>query len=293
MRKLAGYIALCLIWGTTWMAIKVGLKDLTPFFSLGIRFLLSAALTAAYLLLREKKITFEKTEVKLMLSITFFNYVIPYSLVYWGQQFINSNLTAVLYATMPLNIALLSPFFLLKERLTRYDYAGMLIGFTGTVIIFAESLFAEQGFHLRGILAVFMASVLSAVIAIILKNYKKEFHPLKINFLPMLLTGIIVTATSFLVEDVKANRWSPQAVWSVLYLTVFGTVIAFGIYFWMIQKIRLLLLSSITYVIPVIAIIMGWIFLKERLTPYQIVGALLVLIGVFIATRRPDGQLHT
>ena len=81
-----------------------------------------------------------------------------------------------------------------------------------TVVIFAGSLFIGEGFHLWRVLAIYLAAVLSSIIAIILKNYKEEYHPLKINLIQMLLTGIIVTLFSLLTEDIRSNRWSSQAV---------------------------------------------------------------------------------
>ncbi len=286
MNKIAGYILLCLIWGTTWMGIKIGLDDLTPFFSLGIRFLIASGCIGGYLLLRDRMLIFRREQIGLILWITLLNYIIPYSLVYWGEQFIFSNLTAVIYATMPLNIALLTPFFLRSERLTGYDYAGILIGFCGTILIFADSLFDQAGFHLWGVIALYLAAIFSLIASIIIKNYKGEYHPLKINFIPMLITGVALTLVSLLVEDIGKNQWTPKAVSSILYLAIPGTVFAFAIYFWMIRQVRLILLSSITYVIPIIAIIAGWIFLREELTQYQAYGSLLVITGVFVATRR-------
>lgn len=284
MKKVSGYIILCLIWGNTWMAIKIGLNDLTPFFSLGIRYLIAAICLGLYLFLKDRDLSIRKDQVKLILSITLLNYIIPYSLVYWGEQHIYSNLTAIIFAMFPLNVAMLLPFFLKQEKPSLFDYSGILLGLTGTVIIFAESMFTETEFHLWGIIAIYLASLSCAIITIILKKEKEEYHPLKINLWPILITGIVITLFSLMVEDIESNTWSVEAVSSILYLAIFGTVIAFAVYFWMIRQIKLVLLSSISYIIPIIAILAGWIYLGERLTHYQILGSLLVLAGVFIST---------
>ncbi len=277
---------MCLIWGCTWMAIKIGLNDLTPFFSLGVRYLIAGICLALYLFLKDQDILMRKNQVKLVLLITLLNYMVPYSLIYWGEQYIYSNLTAVIFATLPLNIAVLSPFFLKEERLSFFDYLGIFLGFVGTIIIFAESLFMEAEFHLWGIVAVYVASISSSIIAIILKREKKDYHPLKINLWPILLTGIVITLFSFLVEDLENNTCSLEAISSILYLSLFGTVIAFAIYFWMIRQIKLILLSSVAYIIPIIAIMTGWIFLQEKLTSYQVIGSFFVLVGIFVSTRK-------
>lgn len=290
MKKITGYLLLCLIWGNTWMAIKIGLSDLTPFFSLGVRYLIAGVCLAAFLLLKDRAIGIRKDQVKLILLIALLNYIIPYSLVYWGEQYIYSNLTAVIYAMFPLNVAMLTPFLLREEKLTPYDYVGILIGFAGTLIIFAESIIARMEFHLWGILAIYIASISSAIISIILKKEKKEYHPLKINLWPILITGVVITLVSLFTEDIQSNRWSMGAVSSVLYLSIFGTVIAFAVYFWMIRQTKLIMLSSISYIIPVVAIIAGWLYLGEKLTHYQILGSLFVLAGVFLSTRKPKTE---
>ncbi len=290
MKKVLGYITLCLIWGNTWMAIKIGLSDLTPFFSLGVRYLIAGICLGAFLFLKDRTILIKKDQVKLIFLITFLNYIIPYSLVYWAEQHIYSNLTAVIYAMFPLNVALLSPFFLKEEKIGLYDYAGILIGFAGTMVIFTESLISKMGFHFWGILAVYIGSISGALISIILKKDKTQYHPLKINLWPILFTGIFITLFSLFVEDLERNVWSTSAVVSVIYLSIFGTVVGFTVYFWMIRQIKLILLSSISYVIPIVAIISGWIYLREMLTGYQIIGSLLVLAGIFISTRKPKAK---
>lgn len=287
MKKVLGYLTLCLIWGNTWMAIKIGLNDLAPFFSLGVRYLIAGLCLGAFLFLRDRTILIKKNQVRLILLITLLNYILPYSMVYWAEQYIYSNLTAVIYAMFPLNVALLAPFLLKEEKMSAYDYGGILIGFTGTLIIFAESLLSEMTFHFWGILAVYIGSISSAIISIILKKEKTPFHPLRINLWPILLTGIVITLFSLFVEDLQRNVWSTSAVISVIYLSIFGTVVGFTVYFWMIRQIKLILLSSISYVIPIVAVISGWVYLGEMLTRLQIIGSLLVLAGIFLSTRKP------
>lgn len=291
MKKYILYAVMCLIWGTTWMFIKIGLDDLTPFFSLGIRYLAAGAVLGGYLLITERKIEFEKQHFKLIIYITFLNFLIPYSLVYWAEQHIYSDLTCVIFAMMPVNVTVLSLIFVKTEKYSLQDYGGILIGFTGILLIFSESAFSGKGLHIYGMLAVFISSFLGAVITIILKKYKNYYHPLKINFFPVLFTGIIVTLFSLLTENVYENRITVSGTFSIFYLAVFGTVIAFGIFYWLVHRIKLTLLSANALITPIIAIISGWIILDEKLNFIQIFGALLVLTGVFLTARRK--KIHT
>jgi len=289
MKKSLGFITMCLIWGTTWMAIKIGLKDLTPFISLGIRFILAGACMTIYVLIADGRISFDRKQLKLILYITLFNYIFPYSLVYWGEQFIFSDLTAVIFAMLPINMAILSSIFLKEEKLTIYNLIGVLIGFSGIITIFSETVFKSMGFHLYGMIAIYLASVFQAFMAIYLKKNKDHYHPIKINIWPLLISGIIITGVGLLVENIKSNTFTVPALISIFYLSIFGTVITFTIYFWIIKHIKLILLSSMAYILPIIAVITGWIFLDEKLSPLQFVGfSLIVFSIILIAYKKPS-----
>lgn len=280
---------MCLIWGTTWMAIKIGLRDLTPFISLGLRFLIAGACMTIYLLIVDGRITFERKQLKITIYITLFNYIFPYSLVYWGEQFIFSDLTAVIFAMMPINIVILSSIFLKEEKLTIYNLIGVLIGFSGIITIFSETIFKSIGFHFYGMIAVYLASVFTAIMAIYLKKNKDDYHPIRINLWPLLLSGIIITGFGLLVENIESNTFTVSALISIFYLSIFGTVFAFAIYFWIIKHIKLILLSSMAYIMPIIAVITGWIFLNEKLSPLQLVGFSLIVLSIFlIAYKKPS-----
>lgn len=284
MKETLGYGVMCLIWGTTWMAIKVGLNDMNPFFSLALRYLAAAVCLAVYLFAKDRRISIERKGWSLIAAITSFNYVIPYSLVYWGEQFIYSDLTSIIFAMLPLNVAALSCLFYKQESFSRRELIGVLIGFGGVVTIFSDSLVHHSRFHFYGGLAVYLSSLSQAVMILILRKHREKFHPLRINLVPLFLTGIIVLALSLLTEDVTRNAWTFSGVASIFFLSVFGTVIAFTIYFWLIQRIRLSAVSAMAYVLPVVAIAVGWVFLGEALTALQLVSSFLILSAVVLTT---------
>ncbi|ODS35232.1 MAG: hypothetical protein A7315_01915 [Candidatus Altiarchaeales archaeon WOR_SM1_79] len=277
---------MCLIWGTTWMAIKIGLNTLTPFFSLGMRYITAGICLAVYLWVVDRKITLDRRQLKLLILITLFNYIVPYSLVYWAEQFIYSDITSVIFAMLPINVAILSFLFYKEEKFTFYDLLGILISFAGILIIFSETIFKSTGFHLYGMIAVYFSSLSQAVMTIILKKYKGKYHPLKINLFPILLTGILITGFSFGIENLNNNTITLSGIISIFYLSIFGTVIAFALYFWLIGQIKLSLVSSMAYILPIIAIFVGWIFLNEKLSDIQLSGSAMVLGGVFITIKK-------
>lgn len=282
---------MCLIWGTTWMAIKIGLNDLTPFFSLGMRYITAGICLAIYLWVVDRKITLDRRQLKLLILITLFNYIVPYSLVYWAEQFIYSDITSVIFAMLPINVAILSLLFYQEEKFTFYDLSGILISFAGILTIFSETIFKGMGFHLYGMIAVYLSSLSQAAMTIILKKHKGQYHPLKINLFPILLTGIIIIGFSFTAENLNENTIAFSGIISIFYLSIFGTVIAFALYFWLIGQIKLSLVSSMAYILPIIAIFVGWIFLDEKLSDIQLFGSVMVLGGIFIMTNKLSSKM--
>jgi drug/metabolite transporter (DMT)-like permease len=267
------------------MAIKIGLNTLTPFFSLGLRYLTAGICLAIYLWIVDRKITLQKRQLKLLILITLFNYIVPYSLVYWAEQFIYSDIASVIFAMLPINVATVC-FFYQEEKFAFYEWLGILISFAGILIIFSETVFKGMRFHLYAMIAVYFSSLSQAVMTIILKKYKGKYHPLKINLFPILLTGIIITGFSFAIENLNDNVLRLSGIISIFYLSIFGTVIAFALYFWLIGQIKLSLVSSTAYILPIIAIFFGWIFLNEKLSSMQLSGSAMVLGGVFITTKK-------
>jgi len=294
MKKIILYAIMCMIWGTTWMAIKIGLEDLTPIFSLGLRLLTAGIVIAIYLLIRDRKIKIELKQTKLIVYIMILNYIIPYLGVYWGEQYIYSNLAAIIIATHPINISLLSNIFLKEEKFTLRDNISILFGFAGILMIFSDTFKSGLKLHIFAVIAIFISSLSFSIIDIIMRKKREEYHPLKINLFPILISGILLTGISPFFENISKNNLTFSSISSVLYLSIFGTIITYTILFWLIQRIKLNIVTLSTFIIPIIATITGWVFLDEALSGFQIFGAFFVLLGVLINTvkRKPEKTIE-
>jgi drug/metabolite transporter (DMT)-like permease len=283
IKKALGFAAICLIWGTTFLAIKIGLRDLPPMLAVGLRFLTAGLVLAGYLSFIDGGIALPagRENLKLVLFLTFFGYLIPYVLVYWGEQFISSGLTSVIFALLPLNVIVLST-WALGDKHSLWDIGGVALGLAGVVTIFLEAVFRGTAFHIQGMIAVYLCSLSHAAVAVALKV---RYQPLKINLVPFLASGILITGLSLLAERGREVRITWAATLSVLYLSLFGTIVAFAIYFWLIPRVKLSLLSTYTYILPLIALLAGYLVLEERLSPLQIGGTFMVLAGISLTTK--------
>ena len=130
------YALICLIWGSTWLAIKVGLDGVPPFLAAGLRFLLATAMVGAVLIARRRRIALSRGDIVCVWSLGLLVFWIDYACVYWAELHISSGLTAVLFSTMPLMTALLSAFWTRREVLSSTKVAGILVGVAGTVLLF-------------------------------------------------------------------------------------------------------------------------------------------------------------
>lgn len=277
-----GYILICLIWGTTWLAIKVSIFSLPPFFSAGIRFAIASLLILAILKFRGYKYRFDMKETIFLLLVGLGSFSIPYGLVYWAEGRITSGLTAVTFAVMPFFAAILSRYFLKDERFTFWKVFGILLGFAGLVVIFGRDLRVGSLEGAAGILAVVLSAFLNSVVAVAVKKHGYHIDPVFINLIPMSLGAVTLLATSFFIEDWGTLTFNTSTVLAVLYLAVFGSVLAFVVYFYLLKHISVVLLTMTSFITPILAIASGALVLGEKFPPGTLVGSAMILVGVLL-----------
>jgi len=272
-----------MIWGSTWLAIKIGLESIPPIISAGYRFTLASVLILSVISLRKIKIQTDVIAIRLYIAMAFFSFVLPYGLIYWAEQFVPSGLTAVLYAVYPFSIAIFSFFMKPSEKIGFNKIVGIIISFTGLYVIFSESFTGNLDNYILGLLAVLISAIMQSSIAVSIKKYGHHLHPLAMNFIPMLIAGIVLLIYGFIIEGHLAIKYDFRALFSVFYLALFGSLITFTSYYWLIKRVNIIIVSLITFITPIIALFLGWFFYKEALSPHQIVGCFLVLTGLLVA----------
>ncbi len=282
--KIISIFALCcLIWGSTWLGIKASLYSLTPFYSVGFRFVIASVLVLLFVKYKRLEILTDKTSIKLYLVMAFFSYVIPYGLVYWAEQFIPSGLAAVLFGVYPFFVLLFSYVALPGESIGFFKVLGIVLGFGGILVIFSENLGGDISSYFLGMTALVLSAATQAGNSVVIKKFGKYLNPLSMNFIPMGIAGISFLIIAHLFEDFNQLKFDATAYISVLYLALFGTVIAFTGYYWLLKRISVVILSLITFINPIIALILGWIIYNEQLTSRYLWGSILVLTGLLWA----------
>jgi putative membrane protein PagO len=268
--------------------IKVGLEGAPPMTAVAVRYIIAAILLAV--ITRLIRVVLPKTRAFLYLSLFLgvFHIALPYALVYWGEQFISSGLTAVLFSTMPIHTAILAR-FMLGDALTVRKMLGILVGVAGVWVVFSESVSFGGGKAALGMAACLLSAFSASLATVVVKKHAANYHPYATLLLPFVVGAVLLTAVAVPVEVSNPLTYNSLTWFTIFYLAALGSVAAFGIYFWIVKKIDVTVLTYQTFIIPVLAVLIGWMFLRETITIRVGVGSGLILTGIALATLRRRG----
>ncbi|MEO6913341.1 MAG: EamA family transporter [Candidatus Baltobacteraceae bacterium] len=278
------YVGMCLIWGTTWLAIKVGLQYLPPVTGVGLRFVIAGLFLYAIAAFRGEIPPFSKLPWKLIwvLALTLFG--LNYVLTYTAEVRLSSGLVAVLFGTLPFFIFAFGH-YLAGERTTARTWIGAVLAFGGVAVISLAG-------SLRGSLLFALAAIAAAAISGFANVYAKRHSgndPLIVLPPAMLLAGIVLAIIGLLFEHpILQQGLELRSIFAVLYLAIFGSGIAFFLNLWLLQRIEVGIVGLSALIIPVLAVIVGIVFGHELFGARELIGAALVIAGVWIALSKPS-----
>ena len=280
----AALAVLILIWGTTWAVIRIGLRGLPPFTGVALRFGIAAVVLLAAARLVGVRPSWDRRATMLGAVNAVLSFSLSYGVVYWAEQWVPSGLASVLFSTFPLMVAGLAHFVLPDERIRAASATGILVGFTGVLVIFSEDLASLGGQETVKAAFVFLLSPFAAAVAnVVVKRWGHGVHPLSLTAPPMAATCLIMGALAAIFERDRELSFDSASVGALLYLAIAGTAITFFLYFWLLNRLPATRLSLITYGIPVVAVTVGTLWLGEPFTGRMLVGSVLVLVGVSLA----------
>lgn len=281
-RILFPFIALCLIWGSTWYFIKISLNaGVPPFYGVGLRFLFSGLLFFIYLYFKKLSIPFTPQAIKLYLSFGLLNFSLSYGMTYWATQYIYSSISSILWGLFPLFTSLMAHFMIKDdpdERLNKNKIGALIMGLLGVATMSAnqEIDLASQSFS--AILVLISVIIIAAYPSVQYKKYNDEVGPFQMNAVCQVMTGIVMLSMSSLFnEDLTVIVWNNELILSTLYLIIFGGFVSWGIYFWLYQYLNVTQVTYVAIFPPIVAIFLGWVFLGEILSFQEIIGTLLIL----------------
>jgi drug/metabolite transporter (DMT)-like permease len=286
------WLLLCLIWGSTWMFIKLGLQDLPPFTFAGVRFVIAALILTGVVAWRRRPLPRKLGQWGLIAVTGLLSFTINYGTVFWGEQRTSSGLAAILQTMIPVFGFLLAHYYLPEERITVTKLFGVLLGIAGVVLIFSNQTTHEGPAALWGSVAIVVGAFGAAYANVLVKARGGGIDlatlvlgQMVCGLIPLLIVGVTTEGNPFKLQ------WTPMALISLSYLALVGTVIAFLLYYWLVRRIKVTNTMLIPLVTPFIAVILGMLVLHESLT-WRIVGGgagIMAGIGLIVTRRMKHG----
>ena len=275
------WLILAVIWGTTWIFIKIGLEDLPPIRFAAFRFILAVIILAFVIKLQKIPMPSISKNWKLILLTGILQFSINYSTVFWSEQYISSGLAAVLQAMITVFGLLLAWIFLPDERITKLKIFAVALGIMGVAVIFLEQLQVNSFLAFAGCVAIVVGSYAAAQASILIKAKASGIHPASLLFYQM-ICGLPLIIIYSLVQEGNPldSNWTWRAIICILYLTIAGTIAAFWLYYWLLSKIESTKAMMISLVTPLIAVVIGAVFLGETLPPQTFFGGILILASI-------------
>lgn len=274
-----------LIWGTSFLWIKVAVDDVTPIMLVAFRTLFGSIGLGLIVALNKQAHVSWNTIKNHLFNFTFlgmFNIALPWMLISWAEQFIDSGTAAILNGTMPLFTILISPIFIKDDRITLPKLGGLLIGFLGVVILIAPSIQGKWSNDILGQIAILIATI-SYASATVFARKKLHGLPSQMQALLQLSAGtIIIWIVALFTEKPITFPQLPITWLALLWLGFLGSCIAYIIYFTLLHKIGPTRMSMVTYIPPLIGMILGVVFLKEQFYWQSLLGSLLIISGIAI-----------
>jgi drug/metabolite transporter (DMT)-like permease len=279
----AAYLTLCVVWSSTWLAIKWGLIDLPPVSYAAIRFLIAVVLLVSVSLGRVRLLPRSGIEWLLLAITGILMFAVNYGLLFWGELHVSSGLAAVLQATLPVFGLLFAHWLLPSEPLRWRQVIGSFISIGGVALI-CSRLFGHGGkMAFWGGLGISLGAAGAAFSNVLLKRRALQLAPAMIAAWQMIFGGVPLFLLGLALEGNPLHfRWSGTAIACLLYLAVIGSALTFLLLYWLLPRIPVNKLQTISLVTPPGAVAIGWILGGETFSLWQLAGGALVLAGLWM-----------
>jgi drug/metabolite transporter (DMT)-like permease len=287
--SVALYGLLCLVWGSTWLVIKVGYGGLGPFNVAAIRFFIAGAVFVALVPLLGARWPRGRGEWFVVGWVGILLFALDYGLIYWGEQHLESGLTAILFATLPLITVFFAHAYVPGDRLTPRKLAGTVLACLGVVALFGDHVRLDPS-KTGPMLAIVASAACAAAAGVVTKRHGRHLHPAALNAPAMLVGAVALLLMSVAAGDGFTLPRDDATWWAVGYLAIAGSVLTFLVYFTLLKTWSVTSLSFISVFTPVVALLLGFVFLGERPTKLTALGAILILTGVALALSRPQAS---
>jgi drug/metabolite transporter (DMT)-like permease len=276
------WIAVCIIWGTTYLAIRIGVEDIPPMLFAGIRWIIAGSIFIVILRISGKALP-KKENLKHIAIMGIAMLGFGNGLVVVGEQWISSGLAALLITTVPFWIVGMETVLPTGPKINSKIIFGLSVGILGVSLMFGSDwndIFNSE--YLIGVLSIFGAVVAWSFGSVYSKYKKVGVHPLMSASVQMLFAGTMQTILGLILGEHNFIVYTQEGLLSLAYLIVIGSIFGYGSYIYAIEHLPLSLVSTYAYINPLIAVFLGWLILGEKIDLLMIAGGVIIILGVFL-----------
>ena len=287
---IAAFVTVCIVWGTTYLAIRIAVETIPPVLLTASRYVFAGLVMTAVCLARGERLPRDRKTLGNLALIGFLMVGIGNLAVVWAEQWVPSGMAALLVATAPFWMAIIEMLRPEGDRLDLQRGVGMLVGFVGVAILVAPS---SIGSHFDSHFVIGALVIQLGAIGWQLGSVRGKYHvkqvPLMVSAsLQMLFGGVITGIIGFALGEGSRFVVTPRSFAALAYLAIFGSILAYSAYVYALAHMNTTNMSLYAYVNPVVAVILGWLILKEELTWVSITAMCVILAGVaLVQTARP------
>jgi drug/metabolite transporter (DMT)-like permease len=282
------FIGLGFFWGSSYFWIKVALESVPPLTMIGGRLVLASIFLWAVVLLTREPLPRSPRQYGHLMVMALVNIVVPFILIAFGEQSIDSALASILNATVPLFVIVMAPMFLPDERITWPRVAGLAVGFAGVILLVAPDLVNLSDNDLTGELLLLGSSLSYAVGNIYAKRNVQGLAPRIPALFQVFLAMLLIVPAALIVDRPFATAQpAPEAILAIVWLGIIGSGLAYICYFTILANWGATRTSLVAYLLPVVGILLGSVILNDPLTLNRIAGTALVIAGIALVNSGP------
>jgi drug/metabolite transporter (DMT)-like permease len=289
------FAIVCVVWGTTYLGIRIALDTIPPLLLTGSRFTVAGLIMLGIAKLRGERVPVDLRTLLNLALVGFLMVGVGNLAVVWAEQYVPSGIAALLVATAPFWMAIIEMFRRQGERQSVQSGIGMAIGFVGVALLVTPGVSGAWSLYfLLGALAIQVGGICWQLGSAHGKYNLAHVPLMASSALQMLFGGLIVTVAGFAIGEAPRFALTTRSFLALAYLTIFGSVIAYSAYVFALAHMRTTHTSLYAYVNPVVAVFLGWLVLSEPLTPLSVLAMVVILAGVALVQsagwRRTNGN---
>jgi drug/metabolite transporter (DMT)-like permease len=279
------WINICIVWGTTYLAIRIGVEGLPPMLFAGLRWVLAGLILFSFLRLKKFKLPNKKeflhNSVVGICLLGFGN-----GLVVTSEQWLESGITALLITTVPFWIVSIEAFMPGSKKMNSQIVGGLILGLIGVTLIFGSDIkYLVNSSHILGVFTLLFAVMMWAIGTVYSKYKKVSVHPLMSASIQMIVAGSLQTILGISLGELHQLNFHINGIIAFIYLLIFGSLVGYTSYIYAVSHLPVSLVSTYAYINPVIAVFLGWLILNENVTTTIIIASAVIILGVAIVKK--------